>query len=208
MASLKWLWERFEECFIAILLMVMTLVTFFYVIFNNLYNVFFDLADRFPLTASFAEPIGEWIMLAAQEMTWSIAVTKVCFGWLIFFGASYGVRTAGHIGVDIVVKHLSRAGQKTVGIIAALCCLVYGVLISAASYEWIHAMYLTGVGADDLHHFNIKLWQTGLIMPLGFALIAIRFIEILIRILRGKQHNLGLADESEDALKLSRKEAK
>lgn len=40
MSSLKWFWERFEECFIAILLMVMTLVTFAYVMFNNLYNVF------------------------------------------------------------------------------------------------------------------------------------------------------------------------
>ena len=91
MTSLKWFWDRFEECFIAILLMVMTLVTFFYVVFNNLYNVFFELADKFPATAAVAEPIGEFIMETAQDMTWSVAITKVCFGWLIFFGASYGV---------------------------------------------------------------------------------------------------------------------
>lgn len=42
MSSLKWFWERFEECLISILLAIMTLVTFFYVVFNNLYNVFFD----------------------------------------------------------------------------------------------------------------------------------------------------------------------
>ena len=208
MSSLKWFWERFEECFIAILLMVMTMVTFFYVIFNNLYNVFFDLADAYPSTAGFFEPIGDWIMTIAQEMTWSVAVTKVCFGWLIFFGASYGVRTAGHIGVDVIVKKFSHAGQRFLGVLAALCSLAYGVLIAVASYEWIHAMYVAGVGADDLQHFNIKLWQVGLIMPLGFALISIRFIEILVRILRGKQSSLGLADESEDALKLTQGEEK
>lgn len=83
MSSLKWFWERFEECLISILLAIMTLVTFFYVVFNNLYNVFFDLADRYPSIAGIAEPIGEFIMNVAQEMTWSIAITKACFGWLI-----------------------------------------------------------------------------------------------------------------------------
>ncbi len=208
MDSLKWFWDRFEECFIAILLMVMTLVTFFYVVFNNLYNVFFELADKFPATAAVAEPIGEFIMETAQDMTWSVAITKVCFGWLIFFGASYGVKTAGHIGVDVLVKKLSKSGQKVVSLFAVAACLAYGILIAIASYEWIYAMYVTDIGADDLHHFNIKLWQVGFIMPLGFALITIRFAEIMIRILQGKQTNLGLADESEDALKLAQGEEK
>lgn len=206
MSSLKWIWERFEECFIAILLTAMTLVTFTYVMFNNLYNIFFDLAEAKPFTAEFAEPIGEWIMEAAQEMTWSVALTKVCFGWLIFFGASYGVRTAGHIGVDVLVKTLSRHGQKMVGIIAICACLSYAVLIGSASYEWITAMYVADIGAEDLHQFHLKQWHVGLIMPVGFTLIGIRFIEILVRILQGKQVGLGLADESEDAMKLAQGE--
>lgn len=206
MSSLKWFWERFEECFIAILLMVMTLVTFAYVMFNNLYNVFFDLAEAVPFTAGFAEPLGEWIMEAAQEMTWSVALTKACFGWLIFFGASYGVRTAGHIGVDVLVKKLSRHGQKIAAIIAICACLAYAILIGSASYEWISAMYVAGIGAEDLHQFHLKQWHIGLIMPVGFALIGIRFIEILVRILQGKQVGLGLADESEDAMKLAQGE--
>lgn len=206
MASLKWFWERFEECFIAILLMVMTLVTFSYVVFNNLYNVFFDLAEAVPFTAGFAEPAGEWIMETAQEMTWSVALTKACFGWLIFFGASYGVRTAGHIGVDVLVKKLPKAAQKVVGIIAISACLAYAFLIASASYEWISAMYVADIGAEDLHQFHLKQWHIGLIMPVGFSLIAIRFIEILVRILQGKQIGLGLADESEDAMKLAQGE--
>lgn len=206
MSALKWFWERFEECCISILLMVMTLVTFAYVMFNNLYNVFFDLAEAIPFLAGFAETIGEFIMETAQEMTWSIALTKACFGWLIFFGASYGVRTAGHIGVDVLVKKLSRGGQKIVGIIAIVACLTYAFLIASASYEWISAMYVADIGAEDLHQFHLKQWHIGLIMPLGFTLIGIRFIEILIRILQGKQVGLGLADESEDAMKLAQGE--
>lgn len=67
-------------------------------------------------------------------------------------------------------------------------------------------MYVADIGAEDLHQFHLKQWHVGLIMPVGFGLIAIRFIEILLRILTGKQTGLGLADESEDAMKLAQGE--
>ncbi|MDH2926584.1 TRAP transporter small permease [Lonepinella koalarum] len=206
MSYLIWFWHRIEECAIAILLTVMTAVTFIYVVFNNLYNVFFDLAEALPSIAHIAEPIGDFIMMLAQEMTWSLAVTKACFGWLIFFGASYGVRMGGHIGVDAIVKKMSEPAQRVTSIIAACCCLVYAAMITIASYEWIEAVFISQIGADDLHQFNIKLWHIGMIMPIGFALIGLRFVEILINLIRGKQYTLGLADESKDALKLAQGE--
>ncbi|MNN20164.1 hypothetical protein D3C81_1334270 [compost metagenome] len=49
-------------------------------------------------------------------------------------------------------------------------------------------------------------WQVGLIVPLGFALVFIRFAEIFVRILRHRQTGLGLADEAADALKLTEQE--
>ena len=47
MNALRRAWEHFEEGFIAFLLATMTLVTFVYVILNNLYTLFYDLGDRF-----------------------------------------------------------------------------------------------------------------------------------------------------------------
>lgn len=196
-------WSHFEEFMVAFLLAAMTLVTFFYVVFNNLYNVFFELAEKFPSTASFADPIGEFIMEQAQNMTWSVALTKACFGWLIFFGASYGVRTAGHIGVEALVQRFSYRWQRKIALFACVLCIVYSIFIGIASFEWIKVIFAADIGADDLHQFHIKLWHIGLIMPLGFFLIAIRFIEIFCNIYQGKQLGLGLADESEDALKLN-----
>ncbi len=40
MNAMRLIWDRFEEGFIVFLLALMTLVTFVYVIFNNLYTVF------------------------------------------------------------------------------------------------------------------------------------------------------------------------
>ncbi|MBN6776084.1 TRAP transporter small permease [Pseudomonas granadensis] len=206
MKALRRIWEHFEEGFIVFLLAAMTLVTFVYVILNNFYSLFYWLADQWPAASSPLFAIGDGIMGMAQAMTWSTALTKALFGWLIFFGLAYGVRTAGHIGVDALVKLARRSVQKYIGILACLCCLAYAGVLCIASLEWIATLMNAGIGAEDLGHFGIMQWHIGLIVPLGFALIFIRFAEILIRILRNRQTGLGLADEAADALKLAEHE--
>ena len=203
MKLLSKFWDKLEEILIILSLSLMTLVTFIYVVLNNLYQPFLDLADNFESLKSIFEPIGIFIMTMAMEMTWSVALTKLFFGMLIFLGASYGVRTAGHIGIDVLVKKFSKTGQRNISIIACLLCLFYAALIAYASLEWIQAMFIADVGAEDLNAFNIKVWEIGLIIPIGYALIFFRFIEILIRLFRGQQTDLGLADEASDALKLN-----
>ena len=62
------------------------------------------------------------------------------------------------------------------------------------------------IGAEDLGHFGIKQWHITLIVPFGYAMVFIRFLEILVRIIRNQQTGLGLADEAADALKLKEHE--
>src|SRR5690606_30392563 len=123
MNALRRVWDHFEEGFIAFLLGAMTLVTFVYVILNNAYTLFYNLADRFPAAEDFFFAIGGFIIGLEQAMTWSNALTKALFGWLIFFGVAYGVRTAGHIGVDALVKLAPRHVQRIIGLIACVVCL-------------------------------------------------------------------------------------
>ncbi|WP_028238609.1 TRAP transporter small permease [Stutzerimonas azotifigens] len=206
MNALRRAWDHFEEGFVAFLLAAMTLVTFVYVILNNLYTVFYSLADTFPAAEDFFFNIGDFIIGLAQSMTWSTALTRALFAWLIFFGISYGVRTAGHIGVDALVKLASRPVQRVIGIIACLACLGYAGLMAIGSYDWIKTLFNANIGAEDLGHFGIKQWQIGLIVPLGFTLVFIRFLEIFVRILRNQQTGLGLADEAAEAVKLTEHE--
>ena len=205
MNALRRIWEHFEEGFIAFLLAAMTLVTFVYVVLNNLYTVFYSLGDNWPAASTPAFAIGDSIMGMAQAMTWSSSLTKALFGWLIFFGLSYGVRTAGHIGVDALGK-LSKPVQRFIGVIACLCCLTYAGLLAVASFEWINTLMIAEIGAEDLGHFGIMQWHIGLIVPVGFALVFIRFAEILVRILMNRQTGLGLADEAAEAIKLTEHE--
>ncbi|MCD7041736.1 C4-dicarboxylate ABC transporter, partial [Pseudomonas sp. MAFF 311096] len=46
MQTLRRVWEHLEEGFIAFLLAAMTLVTFVYVMLNNIYTLFFALSDK------------------------------------------------------------------------------------------------------------------------------------------------------------------
>jgi C4-dicarboxylate transporter DctQ subunit len=206
MNALRRVWDHFEEGFIAFLLAAMTLVTFVYVILNNLYTLFYNLADRWEGGSEMLFAIGDSILGMAQAMTWSIALTKALFAWLIFFGLAYGVRTAGHIGVDALVKLARKPVQRVIGIIACLCCLGYAGLISVASFDWMSTLFSAGIGAEDLGHYGIMQWHITLIVPFGYAMVFIRFLEVFIRILRNQQTGLGLADEAAEAMKLTEHE--
>lgn len=203
MNALRLVWDRFEEGFIVFLLAAMTLVTFVYVILNNLYTLFYNLAERFEGASELLFAIGDFILDLAQAMTWSNALTKALFAWLIFFGLAYGVRTAGHIGVDALVKLASKPVQRIIGLIGCLFCLGYAGLLSVASFEWVKTLFDAAIGAEDLGHFGVMQWHIGLIVPVGFAMVFIRFAEIFVRILRNQQTGLGLADEAAEAVKLS-----
>lgn len=201
MNALRRVWDRFEEGFIVFLLTAMTLVTFVYVILNNLYTLFYALGDRFEAPSEFFFAIGDAILELAQAMTWSNALTKALFAWLIFFGLAYGVRTAGHIGVDALVKLASKPVQRIIGLIGCSACLGYAGLLSVASFEWVQTLFVAAIGAEDLGHFGVQQWHIGLIVPLGFAMVFVRFLEIFVRILRNEQTGLGLADEAAEAVK-------
>ncbi|MFT0213529.1 TRAP transporter small permease [Pseudomonas sp. F1_0610] len=207
MNALRRVWDRFEEGFIVFLLAAMTLVTFVYVLLNNLYSMFYKFAEwTAESSEGFSEAmysIGDFILDGAQAMTWSNALTKALFAWLIFFGLAYGVRTAGHIGVDALVKLVPRRLQRFIGFVACLVCLGYAGLIVEASYEWLTVLMTNAIGADDLGHFGVMQWHIALIIPVGFALVFIRYLEIMWRIVTGKQIGLGLADEAADALHLA-----
>ncbi|MFK4132570.1 TRAP transporter small permease [Pseudomonas luteola] len=205
MSALRRIWDHFEEGFIAFLLAAMTLVTFTYVILNNFYTPFYTLGDYLSGNETVLA-IGDKILDMAQSMTWSSALTKALFAWLIFFGLAYGVRTAGHIGVDALVKLASKPVQRIIGLIACLCCLGYAGLIAVASFDWVQTLLGASIGAEDLGHFGIKQWHITLIVPFGYAMVFIRFLEILVRIIRNQQTGLGLADEAADALKLKEHE--
>lgn len=203
MPTFRRVWEHFEEGMIAFLLAAMTLITFIYVALNNLYGAFYSLSDHWALASDALLAGGDLLMGYAQEMTWSIALTKALFGWLIFFGIAYGVRTAGHLGVDVLVRRTRKPVQRVLALLACACCLAYAGLFMVASIKWVNAVLVADIGAEDLDRYGIQIGHIALIVPFGFALIILRYLEICYRIFTHRQSGLGLADEAAEASKLA-----
>ncbi|MCE3027481.1 MULTISPECIES: TRAP transporter small permease [unclassified Salinicola] len=197
------IWNSLEEGLVALLLAVMTLLTFFYVVVTNLYNVFYDLGDAYPALETPAFAVGDWLLGIGQEMTWSLAMTTTIFAWLIFLGIAYGVRVGAHIGVDLLVRLLPRPWQRVCGVLSCLIFMAYAGLLMVSSAQWVDSLQITGIGAEDLGMFGLKEWHVALIEPLGFGLIIARLIEVLVRILRGQQLGLEQSSEVSDALALA-----
>lgn len=203
MNALRRIWDHFEEGFIAFLLTAMTLVTFVYVVLNNLYAFFFWLGDTLPFANEACYAVGDMVIEWTYAMTWSNALTKALFAWLLFFGISYGVRTAGHIGVDALVKLAPPTLRRQIALLACGLCLAYVSLLGVASFEWVATLLEADIGAEDLGHMGIKQWHITLIVPVGFFMALVRFGEIFYRIWTGQQSDLGLADEAGEAMKLT-----
>ncbi|SPJ32997.1 TRAP transporter small permease [Kushneria phyllosphaerae] len=203
MKTLLNLWNHLEEGLVALFLTAMTLVTFVYVMFNNLYVVFYAGADAFPALEDPLFAIGDVLLDTAQAMTWSSALTRACFGWLIFLGISYGIRTGAHIGVDLLVRTFSAPLRRACSILVLLIVLGYAVLMMVSSYDWVAALHGASLGAEDLDEFHVMQWHIAMIVPLGFALVIARLVEAFVLTLRGEQNGLQMADEAADALKLA-----
>lgn len=167
--------EHIEEGLIAFLMAAMTLVTFAQVVARYAFNYSF---------------------------VWALELTGVMFAWLIFIGMAYGVRVGAHIGVDALVRLLGPRAARVVGIVATLLCIGYAITVTIGGFQYVRKMHEVGILMQDM---PVQQWIPRAILPVGFALLALRFTQVLVRLLRGGDAHL-LVDEAQDALKLQEQE--
>jgi len=154
-----WL-NRLEEGLIALLLTVMTLISFTQVVARYVFNYSF---------------------------VWALELVTFLFGALIFLGISYGVRVGPHIGVDALVKALSPARARAVAVLAAVLCMGYAVIVFIGGWIYVAKMIEIGIEAQDI---PIPQWVPRLVLPIGAALLFFRFGQVLYRLLTGKEAHL------------------
>jgi len=84
--------DNFEETLIAVLLGLMTLITFANVVARYVFN---------------------------SNILWGIEVTVYLFAWLVLMGASYGVKKHIHIGVDVIINLASPRWRYLLALLSA-----------------------------------------------------------------------------------------
>jgi C4-dicarboxylate transporter DctQ subunit len=167
--KLDW-FSRLEEGVIALLLALMTLITFLQVVARYVFNYSF---------------------------VWALELVIFLFGGMIFLGISYGVRVGVHIGIDALTRLLSPPKARVVAIIAPVLCMIYAAIVFIGAWAYVDKIYEIGIMAQDV---PIPAWVPRVVLPLGFALLFVRFGQVLYRLVTGQEAHL-LGDEAEDALR-------
>lgn len=162
--------HHLEEGFIALLLALMTLITFSQVIARYFFGAGFG---------------------------WALELTTYLFAWLVLFGVSYGIKVGAHIGIDVVVRQLPHTLRRVVGLIALLCCCAYCVILLVGAFSYVYKLYSIGIEAQDL---PIPRWIPFIMLPLGLMLALLRLLQVAWFTLIGKQEGLRLADEAREAI--------
>ncbi len=169
--SLREAVHRAEEGAIALILGVMTVLTFIQVVLRYGFN---------------------------SGLDWQLESNYYLFAWLVMIGISYCVRVRAHIGVDAAVRLLPPGPRRAVGIFVLLLALAYTLLMMYGSFTYIDRLYIINVEAEDI---PIATWKLSICLPLGFVFLFIRLLEMGWRIVTGQSEGYELADEAKEAVK-------
>lgn len=198
-----------EETAIAVILGIMTLITFVNVVLRYVFN---------------------------HSMIWGLEATLILFAWLVLFGMSYAVKITAHLGVDAVIGLFGRGPRRVFALISAALCLLYAVFLLKGAWDYFapfagleqtggrwfptgfiktrdQAWYETeSIPMFDWLRFIEGPMNAGeayaklprfipyFILPFGAALLLFRLVQATIGILRGQREALIVSHEAEEAV--------
>ena len=204
--------NELEETVIAVILGLMTLITFVNVVLRYGFNT---------------------------GVIWGLEAVTFLFAWLVLFGVSYAVKVTAHLGVDAITGLLPTAARRVLALIAAVLCIFYAFLLMKGAWDyWANFANLpqtTGrwfpSGFEEMKRTSYRSWYEVVdipmpdwlrfiepwinegehyeklprfipyfILPFGMALLLFRFIQAGVRIWTGQKNSLIVSHEAEDAV--------
>ena len=185
--------NNLEENFIALILAAMTGLTFANVIARYVFN---------------------------DNILWALEATVYLFAWLVLFGMSYAVKTSAHLGVDVVVNRQSPDVKKALGLLSVAACLLFAglLLVGSIEYWWRFFSKMSFLESEDVpfpviiqslvglvengeaKYENIPRFIPYFILPFGFALMALRFLEVGWLIWTDRKDMVIASHEAEDMM--------
>jgi C4-dicarboxylate transporter DctQ subunit len=162
--------DYLEEGFIAFLLTAMTLVTFSQVVARYVFN---------------------------SGAVWALELTTYLFAWLVMFGAAYCVKKGVHISIDSFVDLFSKRTRKYITLSAISFCLLYCAILFKGGWDYIAKLKQIGIEAEDM---PIEEWKIKIILPVGFALIFFRLLEVAWKVHKGEIETMHFVNETEQLI--------
>ena len=184
--------DQIEETSIAVCLGLMTIVTFANVVARYIFET---------------------------NILWALELTVFLFAWLVLMGMSYGVKKHVHIGVDVVINAVSPGAKKILTIIAVIACLAFSILLLIGAWEYWYpfATERAWLETDDIpmpeflqfladsmnegeRYEKMPRWIPYLALPLGLALLTLRFLQLAWDVVTGKVDQIIASHEAEELM--------
>ncbi len=162
--------DYIEEGFIAFLLTAMTLVTFSQVVARYVFN---------------------------SGAVWALELTTYLFAWLVMFGAAFCVKKGVHIGIDAFVNLFAVRTRQYLTLLSIAFCLLYCGILFKGSWDYIAKLKLIGIEAEDM---PIEEWKIKIILPIGFALIFFRLLEVAWKVYKGDVESMHFVNETKELI--------
>lgn len=113
---------------------------------------------------------------------WQEELSRILYVLVVYLGASYGIKCNDHIRITILVNLLPPAGRRILGHITDLIWVAFNltiVIISMSVYDRMQRFLgESGVLYIPLHYIF-------LIVPIGFALLTLRMVQVKVQEFRG-----------------------
>lgn len=125
-------------------------------------------------------------------LIWALEATTYLFGWLVLIGMSIGIRTNSHIAVDMLLRALPGRARRFAAFLAVLASLAYALLMLYGSVTLISQLRVFGSLAHDI---PLPRWVLLLSLPVGFALLSMRIVQVAAGVVRGTSEGLGFTND-------------
>ncbi|MBB4266564.1 TRAP transporter small permease [Roseospira visakhapatnamensis] len=161
--------DRIEVAGIALILGLMTLVTFANVVARYVFNT---------------------------NILWALETTVFLFAWLVLLGASHCVKISAHIGVDLILNLVPRGLRKALVLLSVAVCLAFSgmLLVGAWHYWWPFATSRAWYEVNDIpmvflpdlmatwfnegeEYEKLPRFIPYAALPIGLFLLTLRFLQ-------------------------------
>jgi C4-dicarboxylate transporter DctQ subunit len=191
--------NEIEETLIALILGLMTIITFANVVARYVFNT---------------------------NILWALETTVFLFAWLVLIGASYCVKTRAHLGVDVVLNMVQPGVRRILALIAVAACLVFSVLLLIGAWNYwapfaalpmldgtlkdqawyevndVPMLGFLGFLEDSMNqgeaYEKLPRFIPYAALPLGLALLTFRFIQAAWKVMTGEIDSVIASHEAED----------
>ena len=113
-------------------------------------------------------------------LTWTEELARMFFTWINFLGAALIVKKSSHISIDFLVKILPPGPRRW------MLVLSHGVILAVVLILAVKGFRLLQItGASESPALNIPWAYVYAAFPIGMSLMAFRYGQMLLGLLRG-----------------------